>query len=66
MRWTMSQTKTTNTTTLKNRRDAAQAIVWGYDDADVATVLTNAAANGFVAGRLPAQGGLDVGSGHTE
>jgi hypothetical protein len=62
----MPHSKTTNTTTLKNRKDAAQAISMGYDDADVATILTNAAANGFVVGRLPAQGGIDVGAGNAD
>jgi hypothetical protein len=58
----MPQTKTTNVVTVRARKTAAEAILMGYDDADVATILTNAAANGFVAGRLPAQGGIDVGA----
>ena len=62
----MPQSKTTSSVTLQNRKNAAQAILMGYDDADVATVLSNAATNGFVAGRLPDRGGIDVGAGHTD
>ena len=58
----MSQAKTINRTALDNRKVAAQAILMGYADGDVATVLATAATAGFVAGRLPDRGAVDVNS----
>lgn len=45
----MSQAKSSSPATLNNRRLAADAILRGYDDGDIATVLSNARTAGYPA-----------------